>query len=175
MGHHPVQDHLTSTHRGCRHALLIDPVEQSPEIAADRAQTAVICGTQLILIGGSTDTSGGSVDATVRSIKERLELCKFADSQSIDGNEERWEVPIVLFPSGADSLSDEADGVLFMMLTVVIECPCRSLFVRPGYQFLFLGFTFLFFLFLCNCIFITRPKEYLTHVPDNVSLPWGGN
>ena len=116
MGHHPVQDHLTSTHRGCRHALLIDPVEQSPEIAADRAQTAVICGTQLILIGGSTDTSGGSVDATVRSIKERFELCKFADSQSIDGNEERWEVPIVLFPSGADSLSDVADGVLFMRL-----------------------------------------------------------
>ena len=44
------------------------------------------------------------MDATVRSIKERLELCKFADSQSIDGNEDR-EVPIVLF-SSADSLSD---------------------------------------------------------------------
>ena len=99
-----------------RHITLIDPAKQDPETAANRAMVAVECGTEMIFVGGSTDTPDEIVHATCVAIQESLELRVFAASQDPNGNEESWKIPVVLFPGGAHALSPAADAITFMML-----------------------------------------------------------
>lgn len=98
-----------------RHALLIDPADQSPDVAAKRAIAGAMAGSSMILIGGSSGTDSDNVDRTVVAIKEALELIEWAATQDSDAqNQER--IPIILFPQGANALSPNADGITFMML-----------------------------------------------------------
>ena len=60
--------------QGTRHAIVIDPADQSPDVAANRALAAANAGSQMILVGGSSDTDMENVHATIVSIKEALEL-----------------------------------------------------------------------------------------------------
>ena len=102
--------------RGCRHITLIDPGKQSSDIATRRAIAAVEAGSSMIFVGGSTDTPDDVVHNTCKSIQEAFELQIFAASQSPDSEEERWKIPVVLFPGGSHALSPSADGITFMML-----------------------------------------------------------
>ena len=113
--HGDVLAHVTAE-AGPRHALLIDPGKQDVELAARRALVAVERGTRLLLVGGSTDTPDDVVHATCTAIQDALDLAAMAASQNPEGNEDKWRVPVVLFPGGAHALSPAADGILFMML-----------------------------------------------------------
>ncbi|MBR60692.1 MAG: phosphoglycerol geranylgeranyltransferase [Euryarchaeota archaeon] len=99
-----------------RHILLIDPANQSPEIAAQRCIIAVEEGTRMIFVGGSTNTPNEVVHQTCLSIQEALELRVFACSQNPEMDESFWQVPVVLFPGGSHALSPAADAITFMML-----------------------------------------------------------
>ncbi|MAV94742.1 MAG: phosphoglycerol geranylgeranyltransferase [Euryarchaeota archaeon] len=98
-----------------RHALLIDPADQSPDVAAKRAIAAAMAGSSMILIGGSSGTDSDNVDRTVVAIREALELIEWAATQDSDA-ETQGRIPIILFPQGANALSPNADGITFMML-----------------------------------------------------------
>lgn len=101
---------------GCRHITLIDPGKQSAEIATRRAIAAIESGSSMIFVGGSTDTPDEVVHETCKSIQEALELQIFAASQDPLSDENKWRIPVVLFPGGAHALSPAADGITFMML-----------------------------------------------------------
>ena len=111
-----VLSYITDTKERVRHITLIDPDKQSPQTASDRACVAVEAGTSMIFVGGSTDTPDEIVHATCVAIQEGLELRAFAASQSPDGDELRWQIPVVLFPGGSHALSPAADAITFMML-----------------------------------------------------------
>ncbi len=98
------------------HVILIDPDDQSPEVAAQRCIAAVSAGSRLIFVGGSTGTNDNNVDETCRVIQESLELCMWNSSQDAGGDESKWHVPVVLFPAAASALSGAADAITFMML-----------------------------------------------------------
>ena len=110
-----VRDYLCDTTMGCRHSILIDPADQTPEVAANRAMAAVHAGSRMVLVGGSSDTDMENVHKTVVAIKEALELVTWASSQDSDA-ETDLQVPVLLFPQGAAALSPAADGITFMML-----------------------------------------------------------
>jgi len=76
-----ILSYVTSIENYTRHAILIDPADQSPDIAAKRCLAAVNAGTSMILVGGSSNTDMKNVDATVSSIKEMLELVQWASTQ----------------------------------------------------------------------------------------------
>ena len=99
-----------------RHVTLIDPAKQSPDVAAQRAMIAVESGSKMIFVGGSTDTPDTVVHETCQAVQEAFELRMFAASQDPDGDELRWDIPVVLFPGGAHALSPAADAITFMML-----------------------------------------------------------
>ncbi|MCH2267923.1 phosphoglycerol geranylgeranyltransferase [Candidatus Thalassarchaeum betae] len=101
---------------GTRHAILIDPADQSAEVAAKRCVAAVSAGSRMILVGGSSGTDSDNVHDTITAIREALELITWASSQDSSLDEGEWQVPIVLFPQGAAALSPAADGITFMML-----------------------------------------------------------
>jgi phosphoglycerol geranylgeranyltransferase len=107
--------YLTKKHAKTRHAILIDPADQTPDVAAKRCLAAVNAGTSMILVGGSSDTDSDNVEATVIAIREILELVAWAKTQDSTRTDNR-QVPIVLFPQGAAALSSSADAVTFMML-----------------------------------------------------------
>lgn len=101
---------------GCRHVTLIDPGKQSSEVATRRAIAAIEAGSKMIFVGGSTDTPDEVVHETCKSIQEALELQIFASSQDPISDEDKWKIPVILFPGGAHALSPAADGITFMML-----------------------------------------------------------
>ncbi len=101
---------------GCRHITLIDPGKQTSETATRRAIAAIEAGSKMIFVGGSTDTPDETVHQTCKSIQEALELQVFAASQDPNSEEDKWKIPVVLFPGGAHALSPAADGITFMML-----------------------------------------------------------
>ena len=107
---------MNTPHDHPRHILLIDPDKQQPDTASQRAMVAVELGTSIIFVGGSTDTPFEKVEATCAAIQESFELRMFAESQRPDGDESRWNIPVILFPSGANALATSADGITFMML-----------------------------------------------------------
>jgi phosphoglycerol geranylgeranyltransferase len=80
------------------HLTLVDPASQKPERAAEMALAAVEGGTDAIMIGGSTESSGILLDETVIRIKEKV------------------NVPTILFPGNSAGLSRYADAVFFMSL-----------------------------------------------------------
>jgi phosphoglycerol geranylgeranyltransferase len=107
---------MSSKKNSTRHITLIDPAKQDPETAANRAIIAIECGSEMIFVGGSTDTPDEIVHATCVAIQEALELRVFASSQDPSADEDSWKVPVVLFPGGAHALSPAADAITFMML-----------------------------------------------------------
>ena len=111
-----VGEYMCDRPLGTRHAIVIDPADQTPDIAANRALAAANAGSRMILVGGSSGTDKDNVHATIVAIKEALELVTWAASQDseIDGDAE--QIPVVLFPQGAAALSPAADGITFMML-----------------------------------------------------------
>ena len=102
--------------RGTRHAILIDPADQTPDTAAKRCLAAVAAGTSMILVGGSSDTDMQNVHETVVAIQEALELVTWASTQDAGSEEEPPKIPVVLFPQGAAALSPAADAITFIML-----------------------------------------------------------
>ena len=112
----PTLRYVSNTTNGARHAILIDPADQTPEMAAKRCMAAVSAGSSMVLVGGSTGTDMENVHNTVVAIKEALELVTWASTQDSELDEESWSVPILLFPAGAAALSPSADGITFMML-----------------------------------------------------------
>ena len=111
----PVFHHL-QTKGGGAHIVVIDPDDQSPEIAAKRVIASIIAGTQAIFVGGSTAVDGSPVHDTVVAIKEAIELCRWNTTQDSESNEEMWDVPVLLFPAGARALSPAADAITYMSL-----------------------------------------------------------
>ena len=110
-----VLEHLRSSpHPG--HILVIDPDDQTPEMAAKRSIACVLAGTRCIFVGGSTAVDGTPVHDTVIAIQESLELCKWNATQDSEASEEDWNIPVLLFPAGARALSPAADGITFMTL-----------------------------------------------------------
>ena len=105
-----------STCRRPGHVILIDPDDQTPEVAAERCIAAVAAGSRMIFVGGSTGTDGRNVHETCIAIQEALELCAWNASQATLMEEEDWKVPVVLFPAAASALSPAADAITFMML-----------------------------------------------------------
>ncbi len=83
---------------GAVHLTLIDPDSQHPEVARKIAQEAACGGTDAIMVGGSTGTTGVTVEQTVHAIKSNCNL------------------PVILFPANAGDLSESADAVFFMSL-----------------------------------------------------------
>ena len=110
-----LREYLCDTSMGCRHSILIDPADQTPEVAANRAMAAVHAGSRMVLVGGSSNTDMENVHRTVVAIKEALELVTWASSQDSDAQGD-LQVPVLLFPQGAAALSPAADGITFMML-----------------------------------------------------------
>ena len=116
IGESTVLEKVQRSTEGARHITLIDPAKQPADIAAQRAMLAVECGSEMIFVGGSTDTPDDVVHATCTAIQEAFELRMFAASQDPTGDEQRWDIPVVLFPGGAHALSPAADAITFMML-----------------------------------------------------------
>jgi phosphoglycerol geranylgeranyltransferase len=77
---------------------LIDPVDQSPCEAAQKARRAEEMGTDGIMVGGSTVSDREIVFETVESIRAVI------------------KIPIILFPNCADAVCEGADYIFFMML-----------------------------------------------------------
>jgi len=108
-------DYACSRTGATRHAILIDPADQTPDMAAKRSLAAVAAGSRMVLVGGSSDTDMENVHETVVAIQEALELVEWASTQDA-GTENPTKVPVVLFPQGAAALSPAADAITFMML-----------------------------------------------------------
>ncbi|MCH2649423.1 MAG: hypothetical protein MKZ57_06355, partial [Candidatus Poseidoniaceae archaeon] len=89
-----ILSYVTNNKGAARHVTLSDPDKQRPQVAADRACVAIESGSAMILVGGSTDTPDEIVHATCVAIQEGLELRAFAASQSPDGDDEKWKVPV---------------------------------------------------------------------------------
>ena len=111
-----VGEYMCDRTSGTRHAIVIDPADQTPDVAANRALAAANAGSSMILVGGSSGTDMDNVHATIVAIKEALELVTWAASQDSDIDEGAGQIPVVLFPQGAAALSPAADGITFMML-----------------------------------------------------------
>jgi phosphoglycerol geranylgeranyltransferase len=132
-------DHVCNSNEVTRHAILIDPADQTPDTAAKRAMAAVAAGSKMILVGGSSGTDMDNVNNTVIAIQEALELVTWASSQDSDLFEKNWKVPVVLFPQGAAALSPAADAITFMMLMnsksprfLIEEQVAGSLFIKKA-------------------------------------------
>jgi phosphoglycerol geranylgeranyltransferase len=95
----PVEKHLIlRAKRNPICAALIDPEDFSPAQAAETAVTTIKCGVSLILVGGSTLSDQGRLDAVVLAIKKAVTS------------------PVVLFPGNVTGVSRHADAILFSSL-----------------------------------------------------------
>lgn len=94
-----VLQYLTSRlERGPLHLTLIDPDKSPGERAGTIARRAAELGSDAVLLGGSTGISEEKMGAAARAVKRAAEL------------------PVIIFPEGAGSLTAAADAVLFMSL-----------------------------------------------------------
>ncbi len=84
--------------RGKVHMTLIDPDKQAAGEAGRLAGIACDAGTDAVMVGGSTGVTQDRADDTVRAIKAAC------------------DVPVILFPARASSLSRHADALYFMSL-----------------------------------------------------------
>ena len=85
-------EHVCDKTKNTRHAILIDPADQTPDTAAKRAVAAVAAGSKMILVGGSSDTDMNNVNNTVVAIQEALELVAWASSQDSGLEEKNWNI-----------------------------------------------------------------------------------
>ncbi|MCK4781563.1 geranylgeranylglyceryl/heptaprenylglyceryl phosphate synthase [Candidatus Parcubacteria bacterium] len=83
--------------KGKLHFSLIDPDKQTPDEAGEMADFCVSCGTDAIMVGGSTIDFQKSQETTI-AIKDAV------------------NVPVVLFPSSAEAINEFADYIFFMKL-----------------------------------------------------------
>ena len=95
------------------HIILIDPDAQSSLEAAERCVAAILAGSRMIFVGGSTGTDKNNVDETIIYIQNAIKKEK---NNSFLANSKLWDVPVVLFPACANAFSSSADGITFMML-----------------------------------------------------------
>ena len=93
------------------HIILIDPDAQSSLEAAERCVAAIIAGSRMIFVGGSTGTDNNNVDETIIYIQNAIKK-----ENNNSSNSKLWDVPVVLFPACANAFSSSADGITFMML-----------------------------------------------------------
>ena len=112
----PTTQYVCNDVRGARHAILIDPADQTPDMAAKRCLAAVAAGSSMVLVGGSSGTDMDNVHQTVVAIQEALELVAWASTQDADASADPHKIPVILFPQGATALSPAADAITFMML-----------------------------------------------------------
>jgi phosphoglycerol geranylgeranyltransferase len=84
--------------KGPIHFTLIDPDKSPGPRAAAIAQGAVSLGSDAVLLGGSTGISREVMGATAKAVRAAV------------------QVPAIIFPQGPESLSGDADAVLFMSL-----------------------------------------------------------
>ncbi len=84
--------------KGPIHVTLIDPDKQSPVKAAEMVVKAESGGTHMILVGGTIGVDHPKLEGTLKAVKRVTKL------------------PIIIFPSTADVLSEHADAILFMSL-----------------------------------------------------------
>ena len=97
--HGRVEQYLyTRLEKGPVHFTLIDPDKSPGAHAASIARGAVALGSDVILLGGSTGISREAMGAAASAVKAAV------------------QVPVVIFPEGASSLTPQADAVLFMSL-----------------------------------------------------------
>jgi len=80
------------------HFTLIDPDKQPPEELLNRVETFRRYGTDAIMVGGSSSFSQALLDRTVKAIKKAADL------------------PVILFPNSAATISRHADYIFFMSL-----------------------------------------------------------
>jgi len=80
------------------HFTLLDPGKMKPDDLVGLATQTAEAGTDGFMIGGSTDLSLEKVDAAVDAIKKITNL------------------PVILFPTHASSVSGRADAIFFMSL-----------------------------------------------------------
>ncbi|KPJ55922.1 hypothetical protein AMJ49_06075 [Parcubacteria bacterium DG_74_2] len=83
--------------KGKLHFSLIDPDKQEPEKSGEIAGFCESCGTDAIMVGGSTIDFQKSQETT-KAIKDAV------------------NVPIILFPSSAEVINEFADYIFFMAL-----------------------------------------------------------
>ncbi|HLD42115.1 MAG TPA: geranylgeranylglyceryl/heptaprenylglyceryl phosphate synthase [archaeon] len=85
--------------KGPLHFTLIDPDKQEPEAAGELAKAVEGFGSDAIMIGGSWgDAFGEKLEKTISEIKKSCKL------------------PVILFPSSAQQISEKADAIFFMSL-----------------------------------------------------------
>ena len=78
--------------------LVLDPPEQTPEIAGKISKIAEETGWDAIAIGGSVGAQGTLLDQTITSVKENCSL------------------PTILFPGNIATLSEKADAIYYMSM-----------------------------------------------------------
>ena len=78
--------------------LVIDPPNQSPEMAGKLAKIASDCGVNSIAVGGSLGAQGKLLDDTLLQIKDNT------------------SIPTILFPGNIATLSNLADAIYFMSM-----------------------------------------------------------
>jgi phosphoglycerol geranylgeranyltransferase len=83
---------------GPLHFTLLDPDKTPGRRAGEMAHRAEELGTHLVLLGGSTGIRPEGMSEAARSIHAST------------------RVPVVIFPQGAESVTPEADGILWMSL-----------------------------------------------------------
>ncbi len=78
--------------------MVIDPPNQTPEVAGKLAKVAQNAGIDMVAVGGSVGAQGELLDSTILQIKANSNL------------------PVILFPGNIASLSKHADGIYFMSM-----------------------------------------------------------
>ncbi len=89
---------LIQEKKGILHFTLIDPDRQTQKELESRVKTCRHYGTDAFMVGGSSTFSQQLLDKTVKTIKKAVDL------------------PVILFPHSAASLSKYADYIFFMSL-----------------------------------------------------------
>ena len=89
---------LIKEKKGILHFTLIDPDRQTLEELEHRVKVSNQFGTDAFMVGGSSNFSQQLLDQTVKTIKKAVDL------------------PVILFPNSAASLSKYADYIFFMSL-----------------------------------------------------------
>ncbi|MDO8538031.1 MAG: geranylgeranylglyceryl/heptaprenylglyceryl phosphate synthase [archaeon] len=78
--------------------LVIDPPNQSPEIAGKIAKVGEEAGIDAVTVGGSVGAQGEILDLTLKAIKEKTSL------------------PTIIFPGNIATISQHADAIYFMSM-----------------------------------------------------------
>lgn len=90
-------------------AALLDPEDFTPRQAAETATKSIRAGVGMILIGGSTLSSQGTLDRVVKAVKTVTGNITTSQGAS-------HTPPVVLFPGNVTGVSRFADAILFSSL-----------------------------------------------------------